>query len=373
VSSDCFVTGVGVLPFQLDGDRSFEDMALDAARLALADAGVDLGDVTALVVGSRYAHPGAGQRVTALVGGLRVPVYNIENACSSGTTAFALASRLVAADPDEIVLVIGADETATVGRGGVTLPDADYAGAAGVTHPAAYAMKTSRYCATFGYRVDDIAAVAVKNRAHAIENPNAAFRTAVTLDEVAASPVVAEPLTLLHCTANANGAAAAVLAAAPGGASCAPPVRVAAAEHAAGPLADRFASATEAVACRAFRRAGCGPDEIDVAEVYDAFTIAEVAAYEDLGFCERGEGARHVSQMRLGERLPVNVSGGALGRGHPMGATGLAQVAEVVTQLRGAAGPRQVHGARRGLVHTLGGNLRVLTSNVASVVILEAT
>lgn len=373
MSGIAHVRGVGIVPFELQPTTTFEDMTVRALDAALADAGVEPDEVSSLVVGSRFTHPGAGQRITAQLGGLRIPVYNLENACSSGTSAFVLASRLVAADPEEVVLVVGADETAKAAAGGVALPADDYAGLAGITHPAAYAMKTSRYCARYGYSIEDIAAVAVKNRAHAVANPNAAFRTPVSLDDVLASPIVAEPLTLLHCTANANGAAAAVVTADRGRSQPERAVRILAAEHAAGPLADRGESATPLVAERAYARAGCTPRDIDVAEVYDAFTIAEVTAYEDLGFCERGEGAKWVSEMRVGSRLPINVSGGVLGRGHPMGATGLAQIVEIVTQLRGEASGRQAERAQRGLVHTLGGNLRVLSSNVASVVILEAT
>jgi acetyl-CoA acetyltransferase len=184
--------------------------------------------------------------------------------------------------------------------------------------------------------------------------------------------MVAEPLTVLQCAANANGAAAAVVTGAARATRTRASVAIAAAEHAAGGLADRPTSATRLVAERAFRTARCAPTDIDVAEVYDAFTVAEVIAYEDLGFCAAGHGAKIVEEMTIGGRLAVNTSGGVLGRGHPMGATGLAQVVEIVMQVRGEAGTRQVHGARRGLVHTLGGNLRVLSSNVAAVVILEA-
>jgi acetyl-CoA acyltransferase len=235
-------------------------------------------------------------------------------------------------------------------------------GRLGFTPPAYFALMARRYMEETGTPAETLAKVAVKNRRHAALNPFAQYQEPLTVDEVLASPMVAEPLTKFSCCPTTDGAAAAVVASAEAvrRLSVRRPVRVLASALASGGYRDGDLAHLEVdrrVARQAYETAGMGPDEIDVAEVHDAFTISEIVHCEDLGFCAPGNGARMLEDGKtaLGGRLPISTSGGLLSRGHALGATGIAQAVEIVTQLRGEAGPRQVENARVGLIHCVGG------------------
>jgi acetyl-CoA acetyltransferase len=273
------------------------------------------------------------------------------------------------------VAVVGLECASVLGNA-VPLPSWDRLGRVGVSHPARYALDASAYCASAGCPPEALAAVAVKNRRHAATNPAARFRVPVSVEEVLASPEVARPLTRLQCCANADGAAALVVTTRDRASSDGPPpVRVASVATGSGIRNDRPVphSITERLALRAYEDAGVGPDDIDVAQVYDAFTITEVLSTEALGFAEPGTAAARIAEGAFAAGnggLVTNPDGGLLGRGHPLGATGVAQMVEIVTQLRGRAGQRQVEGAAVGLVHTLGGNVREIEANAGAVVVL---
>jgi acetyl-CoA acetyltransferase len=240
--------------------------------------------------------------------------------------------------------------------------DVELEGAFGLTMPGVFAMIARRHMQEFGTTREQIAAVAVKNHAHGALNPRAHFRKPITVGEVLAAPMIARPLTLLDCCPVTDGAAAVVLASRSAAERLGRrQVKLAAVALTTGTYAENLAltgfDATVRASADAYARAGVAPEDVDVAEVHDCFTIAEVLHYEDLGFAKKGEGGLVIERgdSALGGRRPVNPSGGLKAKGHPVGATGVAQVVEISEQLRGQAGERQVPGANVGLTHCLGG------------------
>jgi acetyl-CoA acetyltransferase len=369
------IIGTGLTAFVKASAEPADVLGAQALRLALADAEVDLADVDLVVGASRFEHPALGQRVLRRLGATGASVINTENACVSGMTGLQIALAHVGAGMARLAAVVGVERPSGLGTRTIPLPDADPYGRVGLTHPARYALEASSYCHRHGVDPAVLGAVAVKNRAHAVGNPKARFGTPVSLDEVVGAPMIAPPLTRLQCCGNADGAAA-VLVAPAGRRRRAGAVRVRALATRSGRLTElpQARPLTTRVAAIAYDAAGIGPDEVDVAEVYDGFSILEVLSVEHLGFADEGSAAGRIAggAFRLGAGgMTTNPSGGLLGRGHPLGATALAQVAEVVDQLRDRSGPRQVAGARVGLVHTLGGNLRDLEANAAAVAVLD--
>ena len=354
------ILGVGLAPFGKYDDVPVEIIARPAVIEALRDAGIERTDVDAAFVSHLYQGEVLGQRILK---GLRFPeitVTNIENACAGGSSAVREAWLSVATGENEVVLVIGAEK---MGRGLVSFVSADAETALGNTAPAQYALAARRHMHEFDTSVDSFAQIAVKSRYHASLNPNARFRETVTLDEVRQSRVIADPITLLQCCRNGSGAAAVVLAAQK---RCAErPGRKVWIESSA--LASVMADneqrdltsfgATRTAAGQACEDAGIGAEDIDVIELHDAFTTGELLHYEGLGLCPKGGGEALVRDgaTTLGGRVPVNVSGGLLGKSHPLGATGVAQFCELAWQLRGEAHGRQVENAMTALAHSQGG------------------
>ncbi|HYH50267.1 MAG TPA: thiolase family protein, partial [Acidimicrobiia bacterium] len=311
------------------------------------------------------------------VGAAGVTVLNTENACASGSSALEICMAYVRAGMARVAVAVGVERPSDLGSS-VPLPAWDRLAGVGITHPVRYALEAEKYCAEFGVDRAALAGVTVKNRAHAARNPAARFQSPVSAEEVLAAAVVATPTTRLMCCANADGAAAAVVTTPDVAAGIgADPVRIRALESGSGNRVDRPAavSMTERLAARAFDAAGVTAGDIDVAEIYDAFVILEIRNAERLGFAKPGTAALRIADgdFTLGAGLgPVlNPGGGLLGRGHPLGATGLAQVAEIVDQLRHRAGGRQVDDCQLGLVQTMGGNVRELESNAGVVMVLS--
>lgn len=274
--------------------------------------------------------------------------------------------------------MFGVDKLTQFGGGTLPLELEDHEVRAGMVMPALYAMRAQRYLHDHGYTAADLAAVAVKSRLHAQHNPYAQLRKPTTVDEVLASRPIADPLTLFQCCPTGDGAAAVILAAdevadrfSP------PPVRILASvlesgRHEAGFRDMTRAEITIDSARLAYEEAGLGPDDIDVAEIHDAFTIAELIYYEAFGFAAEGEAPKVLAagDTSLGGRVAVNPSGGLLSRGHPVGATGVGQLVEVTWQLRGECGDRQAEGARIGLAHATGGGLAGLDHGACCIHIL---
>lgn len=362
------VAGVGMIRFgKYPAEVTLERMAAGAARSALADAGADLGDVDALFVGHVFGGPVAGQRIAAQLGLDGKPVSNHENYCASGATAVREAWVALAAGLHDVVLVIGVEKMTDRVSGGVRPDPGDLDAAVGYVMAAGHAMSARRYMADHGATREQIAAVAVKNHAHSVHNPYAQYQRPVALHEVLAARPIAEPLGLLDCSPISDGAAAVLLCSPAGlrrlGIEGSVP-RVLAVGLVSGAVQTGTGDLNaEDVSHRAgeeaWKLSGVGPTEVDLVEMHDCFTIAEIVRMEGLGLAPRGQGAAWTADGRtsLGGRLPVNPSGGLLSRGHPVGATGAAQVCELTWQLRGTAGGRQVEGARTGLAYCKGGTV----------------
>lgn len=359
------VIGVGLTPFAKYRDRSLAEIGWPAVKQAIEDAGVDKRDIEAAYCGTALGGMMAGQRVLKMLGITGLPITNVENACSSSSTAFRQAYIAVAAGAYDMVLVLGVEKLTKFGGGTLPLEREDFEVTHGLVMPALYGMRARRYMHDYGLTEKQLAGVAVKAHRHGARNPDAQYRNEVTVDEVMSARPIADPFTLLHCCPSGDGAAAAIVCSAKTARKyTSTPIRVACSEVNSGRYMTGFRDMTSPEitvrgARQAYEEAAIGPEDVDVAEVHDAFTIAELLYYEALGFCERGDAAGLLEdgETSLGGRIPVNPSGGLLSKGHPIGATGAAQVVEVVRQLRGDCGDRQVEDARVGLTHCTGGGI----------------
>lgn len=374
------VAGVGMIPFVKPGaSASYADMGASAARLALADAGLDYGRVQQAYAGWVYADSTAGQAALYRVGLTGVPIVNVNNNCSTGSTALLLARQAVESGAVDCALALGFDQMAPGAlnivfadrpsplRDFLAIADARFAEAADV--PMAIRLFGGagyEYQQRFGTPNATFASVRAKASRHARHNDKAILRRELTPEEVLASPRVFLNLTRLQCCPPTCGAAAAVVCSASFAARHGLPAEVRIRAQAM--TTDRASTfdgslmqvvgvdmAREA-ARQVYETAGVGPHDLDVVELHDCFTTNEILSYEALGLCGEGEAEQFVADgdNTYGGRVVTNPSGGLLSKGHPLGATGLAQCCELVTQLRGAAGPRQVDDARLALQHNLG-------------------
>jgi len=378
-----WILGVGLTPFTLaasgtSGSEPVSEAALawSAVEAALADAQLEVTDVDAVFVGNVFAGAGLGQRVLAQTPLAGRPIVNVENACASGTSAALEAHAWVAAGMADVVLVLGVEVLTGRFDGGMIPVADDLYVAQGMNLPALYALKARYHMERYGTRPEHFALVTAKNRAHGAANARAAVRNPVTVKEVLDSRAIADPITLLQCCRNADGAGAVVITSAGRAQGNRRAVRLAASRLGSGRRRAEIGwdePTIGDVSQAAYELAGVDPGDVDVAEVHDSFAPAEILAYERLGFSKEGAGGFDLEHGRfhLGGPGPVvNPSGGLLSRGHPPGATGTAQLFEVVTQLRGEAGSRQVPGARVGLTLTLGGNVPQLETNACCVHVL---
>ena len=373
---DVVVLGVGMTRFTKTPERTVEDMGHEAVLAAMADAGVERKDIGAAFCGTLQSHPGIGQRVLKDLGMTGMPIVNVENACASGSTAFRDAFAWIRAGLVDVALAIGVESLSSM-KGLVTLDQDDYVWGTGLVLPGAYAMLTKRHMSTYGTTPEQFARISVKSHANAMLNPYAHFHKPVTIEDVLTSPMIADPITLYQCCPNTDGAGAAILASASAAKRFTrDPIKVVGSGMSSGKLhnrADAEPDMAKRAAAAAYEMAGIGPEDIDVAEVHDAFAPGELLYYEELGFCEEGKGGAYIDEGRSaigGDGVAVNPSGGLLSRGHPFGATGLAQIAELTWQLRGQAGERQCEGARVGLAHTMGGTIFELEANACAVHVL---
>lgn len=366
--SHAVITGVGMHPFGRFDGVSATDLGVVAARRALADSAIDPRRIGLTLCATAYGGVASGHRILgrlAMTGG---PIVDVEAGCASGGAALQLAVELVGSGAHEAVLVIGTEKMPKgMIRSSFFEP---WQEAAGLTPaPAYFALRAQRLMREQGITIEDLARLTVKNRRHGVANPDAMFRTEVTVEQVLASRVVCPPLQLwMLCSPNEGAAAVVVEAAAAGSAAGA--VRVAGISlrsHLPGsvlgedsPLAGIDDSAipppTTLAARDAFERAGVGPDDVDLVECQDTDAARELMVWSELGLCRPGEqpGVLVDGSAELGGRRPVNVSGGLLSKGEPLGASALGQVVELVRQLRGQCGDRQVAGARTGLAHVIG-------------------
>ena len=357
------IVGAGMIRFGKFPNRTIEDMGAEAIIQALRHAGMGHKQIQAAFVGNVAQPPNAGQRILDQVGLSGVPVLNHENACSSSSAALRDAYIAVASGEYDRVLVVGAEQMTKKIKGLIPLEDgANLQVDMGMVMPAFFALMAMRHMQEYGTTREELAQVSVKNHRHGALNPFAQYRKELTLAEVLNSPVIAEPLTLLQCTPIGDGAAALVMTSSREARRWTTrPVKVEASVFAAGFSRKEPSVGTIEVCGRAARQAyeiaAIGPQDLDVVELHDCFTAHEVLAVEDLGLAPKGEGGRMAVEgtTALGGKIPVNPSGGLLSKGHPLGATGVAQVVELVWQLRGECDQRQVPGAKVALAHNGGG------------------
>jgi len=377
---DVYITGAAMTPFGRHAGVLAPELAQRAILSAMDDAGVQPRDIQAIYCANVLGGMILGQVIVRDLGFDGIPVYNVENACASGATGVHLARHAMLADQYDTVLVFGIEQLTQLGGGTIPLQRNDHKtelyARSGMVLPAVYAMRGTRFLHERDATPADLAAVAVKNRHHGTFNEYAQQRTDTTIEEVLASRMVADPLTLLQCCpSQVDGAAAVVLRTRrPAGRK---PVKVLASivqsgirEKANDDILD--AEITARAARLAYEQAGLSPRDVGVVELHDAFTIAELLYYEALGLADPGEAVPLLRSgaTRLGGRVPVNPSGGLLAKGHPLGATGVAQMVEIVWQLQGRAGARQVEGARIGLTQCTGGGIAGVDHAASSVHLL---
>jgi len=382
---DVAVIGVGMNRWGELWDKSLRAIFVESALAAMDDAGVD--HIDAMLIGCMTSGLFTEQEHLASllsdylavnpVGAVRV-----ESACSSGGNAVRLGLIQVASGAADIVLVGGVEKMTDVDGGGATAAlataaDTEYESYHGATFPALYALIARAHMERYGTTREQLASVAVKNHENGSLNPRAQFRNKLTIEDVLNSSAVADPLRLLDCSPITDGSAAVILAPVEMAKKLGKPVvKITGSGIATDSIALHsrddltYLKATERAAEQAYAQAGIGPKDVDFAEVHDCFTIAEICVTEALGFFERGQGARAAQAgetSRNGKR-PVNASGGLKSKGHPVGATGVAQIVELTEQLRGTAGDRQLKSPRRGLAQNMGG-----TGGSTTVHILEVT
>ncbi|WP_333570043.1 thiolase family protein [Sphingorhabdus sp.] len=405
--SDIYIAGISMTVFGRHFERSLDDLAGEALDGALKDAGCSKEDIgTAFYAGitngplqGQFAIP--GQVVLGKLGVDGIPIYNIDNGCAAGSSAFALAVQSLKAGVTDVALAIGAEKMNVEDKlsvlklmeagWDVSRADENYARLVklgeGVVPPegsesdkpfsrfmSIYAALCRNHMAKWGTTQRQIAAVSAKNHQHSVHNPWSQFRKSFTIDEVLGSPPISYPLTLPMCAPVTDGSAAAIICTEEGlkriGADRSRCIKVAASvvRSASSRSIDQHElNLARLAANQAYEIAGLGPSDMHVAEVHDAAAMGEIIQVENLGFVEMGQGgpAAERGDFTIGGRIPVNPSGGLESKGHPLGATGIGQLYELVTQLRGEAGPRQVEGARHAIQENGGGNIGVEEAAVA--------
>lgn len=373
---DTVIAGVGIHPFGRF-DKTYRQMGATAVHEALLDAGISFADVELTLVGNVGAEMAKGQAVLDLVGHTGRPIINVESACASSGSTLHLGAKLIESGVHSVVLCLGVEKAP---RGFIAASGyAPWQLTAGLgVNPTYFALQATELIEQTDATLEDLADVSVKNHAHAVDNENAMYRSPVTREEVLGSRGVCPPLTLLMLCAPNEGAAAVVLMsraeAARRGVGSAVPLRAVSLASKAPddffvPAAARQPDATSVSARAAelaYEEAGISIDEVDLVECQDTDSASELLAYRDLGLCKPGDEAAHLRSgvSTVGGRQPVNPSGGLLSKGEPLGASGLGQVHELVQQVRGRSGRRQVEGARTALSHVLG------AGHVSSVVIV---
>jgi acetyl-CoA C-acetyltransferase len=369
---DVAVIGVGLIKWGELWEKSLRSMFAEAAQNAIKDAGVDHVDsmyVGCMTSGMFVDQEHLGALCADYAGLGPIPATRVESACASGGVAMKMGFMEVASGMSDIVLVGGVEKMTDVDGAGATYAlaaaaDQEYEVYNGVTFPGLYAMMARAHMQKYGTTRKQLAHVPVKSHDNGFLNPFAQYQMRITVDQVIAAVKVADPLTILDCSPITDGAAAVILCPLTVAKKMKKRVvKVSGVGHATDTLALHqrkditWLDACEKSAQAAYKMAGVGPSDIDLAEVHDCFSISEIMAIEALGFVEKGKGgpATEAGETAIGGRIPINTSGGLKSKGHPVGATGVAQICEVVTQLRGESGPRQVKGAKRGLTQNMGG------------------
>ena len=367
MSEDVYVLGIDMIKFGRFPDKSLAELGAEAALLALDDAGLKIQDIEAMWCGNlMQANNMVGQQVLQQIGQTGIPVVNCANACATGATAFRDAWLAVKAGAYDVVLAVGVEQ---MGKGllggtgaGRGIPKEGLLGS--MTMPAVFAEAGMEHSRKYGTTFEQFAKVSVKNHHHSTLNPKAMYQIETPLEQVMGAEMISYPNTKLMCSVNVDGSAAAVLVSEKKAKQLGMKraVKVRASVLTSDPWSERdlvmpdVNTCTRLAAKKAYEMAGVGPNDINLIELHDCFATAEILHYENLGLCKDGEAGKLIDegQTAIGGRIPVNLSGGLLSKGHPLGATGIANIYEISTHLRGEAGKRQVPNAKLGLTHVIG-------------------
>ena len=366
--ADAYVVGVDMIKFGRFPEKTVPQLGSEAALLALDDCGLGIHDMQALYCGNLGQASGmVGQRILQEIGQTGIPVVNVANACATGATAFREAWASVKADLYDLVLAVGVEQMGRglLGGGGGSRGISKEGLLGSGTMPSVFAEAGMEHTRKHGTTFEQFAKVSVKNHHHSTMNPKAMYQIETPLETVMNAEMISYPNTKLMCSVNVDGSAAAVIASERKARELGlmdRAVKVRASVLTSDPWQERdlvmpdVNTCTRKAAAVAYEMAGLGPDDIDLIELHDCFATAEILHYENLGLCKDGDAGRLIDdgEVGLGGRIPVNVSGGLLSKGHPLGATGIANIYEVSKHLRGDAGKRQVEGARIGLTHVIG-------------------
>ena len=365
---DVYILGVDMIKFGRFPEKTVPQLGAQAALMALDDARLKIQDMEALYCGNLYQASGmVGQRVLHEIGQTGVPVVNCANACATGATAFREAWMAIKAGAYDVVLAVGVEQMGKglIGGGGAGRTGISTEGLLGSgTMPTVFAEAGMEHSRKYGTSFEQFAKVSVKNHHHSTLNPKAMYQIETPLEMVMNAEMISYPNTKLMCSVNVDGSAAAVLCSEKKARELGMKraVRVKASVLTSDPWTDRdlvmpdVNTCTRRAAAKAYEMAGISAKDLDLVELHDCFATAEILHYENLGLCGEGEAGRAIDEgwTALGGRIPVNVSGGLLSKGHPLGATGIANLYEVSTHLRGEAGKRQVPNARFGMTHVIG-------------------
>jgi acetyl-CoA acetyltransferase len=361
---EVFIAGTGITKFdRCDGEkgrplRHFPDLGAEAIIKALAEAEMKWKEIEGAFCGSVYCGTGAGHQVIQQIGLTGIPIVNVENACSSGISALRLGYELIGAGVYDVLMIAGFEQMPRGPIQSTAWPEWQRKLGFNVL-PALYAMETRRYMEDTGATEHDFAMVTVKNRKNGALNKNARLQKEVTIEEVLSSPTIASPLRFLNACPLADGGSAVILCSKSKLKNKSKAVAVATAVLTSGTYRSpnkKSLDLTEISAKQAYEASGFGPEDIQVVQAYDTMSPGELWDLEKLGFCKLGQAPELLREgyFDLNGKLPVNTDGGLMSRGHPLGATALAQVIEIYRQLRNEAGPRQVTGAKIGLAHAMG-------------------
>ncbi len=357
--------GVGMTKFGKLRDQGIEELGAKAVWEAIKDAGINPGDIQIAYCGVSLAPRDVlGQAILKDVGITQIPTMRVENACSSGSSAVREAWMAIVSGLYDIALAIGVEKLTDLGPSPLAYKNRSVEAMAGYVPLGWWAMRAQKHMEKYGTTREQLAQISVKNHANGCLNPRAQYQERLTIEGVLSSPTVADPLTLYQASPISDGAAAVVLCSEKAARKYTRrPVYIAASALTSGNFEQQNDLTVNDLERRcgqqAYQSAGIGPEDLDFAEIHDCFTIAEIIRCENLGFCKHGEYTKWQSEGKwdLGGGFPINPSGGLLAKGHPVGATGVAQICELVWHLREQAGERQVAGARVALAHCSGGTI----------------
>ncbi|MDE0511937.1 MAG: thiolase family protein [Gammaproteobacteria bacterium] len=375
---DVIVLGIGQTIFGKTPERTATDLGREAVQEAIKDCGINPKDIQVAYTARRINAQDDSQRILMAHGITRIEMFNVENACAGGSTAVRGVWKDIASGLYDVGIAIGTEAVTGLPKTGALASRNDLDAELGRTMPASFALVARRQMAIHGATIQDFARVSAKNHRHAVHNPFAQYRNELTEEEIINSRMISDPITLLQCCPNSDGAAAVIMCSIEYARKYTTRlIRLSGSSLVSGDYVFKRDDITQSPFSRtairaAYEMAGIAPEDINVAEIHDAFANEEILRYEDLKLCEPGEGVALLRSgaTELGGRVPVNPSGGLLSLGHPLSASGVRVVVDITRQLRGRAGGMQVENAKVGVAHMLGGSVTGLDGGACGIHVL---